>query len=197
MSVSTAPEPADRRQPRSAARATTGFSAARPCAGRSSRCCCWRRCWPVIVRTDAGLGDAHRAADRDPQRAAGAAARSGPDRARRRQRRPRPDHHRSGAGRRRVLAVRDGAGRRRWSGCNRRTISIPYPWVEGETHAIALVSATGVLFDDRGAGGRRRVRSQTESLCALRADRSLRRRRAGRARAALVSLPAAAGAGPA
>lgn len=27
------------------------------------------------------------------------------------------------------------------------TISIPYPWVEGETHAIALVSSTGVIFD--------------------------------------------------
>ncbi len=27
------------------------------------------------------------------------------------------------------------------------TISIPYPWVEGEGHAIALVSATGVLFE--------------------------------------------------
>ncbi len=27
------------------------------------------------------------------------------------------------------------------------TVSIPYPWVEGETHAIALVSSTGVLFE--------------------------------------------------
>lgn len=27
------------------------------------------------------------------------------------------------------------------------TITLPYPWVEGETHAIALVSSSGVLFD--------------------------------------------------
>jgi zinc transporter ZupT len=27
------------------------------------------------------------------------------------------------------------------------TISIPYPWVEGEGHSIALISATGVLFE--------------------------------------------------
>lgn len=27
------------------------------------------------------------------------------------------------------------------------TITIPYPWVEGETHAIALLSQTGVIFD--------------------------------------------------
>jgi zinc transporter, ZIP family len=27
------------------------------------------------------------------------------------------------------------------------TISIPYPWVEGEGHAIALISSTGVLFE--------------------------------------------------
>lgn len=27
------------------------------------------------------------------------------------------------------------------------TISIPYPWVEGEAHAIALISSTGVLFE--------------------------------------------------
>jgi zinc transporter ZupT len=27
------------------------------------------------------------------------------------------------------------------------TIEIPYPWVEGEAHAIAIVSATGVVFD--------------------------------------------------
>jgi ZIP family zinc transporter len=27
------------------------------------------------------------------------------------------------------------------------TLSIPYPWVEGETHGIALVSATGVMFE--------------------------------------------------
>ncbi|MBA3449659.1 MAG: metal transporter [Chloroflexia bacterium] len=27
------------------------------------------------------------------------------------------------------------------------TVSIPYPWVEGEAHAIALISATGFLFD--------------------------------------------------
>lgn len=26
-------------------------------------------------------------------------------------------------------------------------ISIPYPWVEGEAHAIALISSTGVVFD--------------------------------------------------
>jgi ZIP family zinc transporter len=26
-------------------------------------------------------------------------------------------------------------------------ISIPYPWVEGETHAIAMISSTGVLFE--------------------------------------------------
>ena len=30
---------------------------------------------------------------------------------------------------------------------DRVTISLPYPWVEGESHAIALVSSTGVLFD--------------------------------------------------
>jgi zinc transporter ZupT len=28
-----------------------------------------------------------------------------------------------------------------------RTIAIPYPWVEGEAHAIAIVSETGVVFD--------------------------------------------------
>jgi ZIP family zinc transporter len=28
----------------------------------------------------------------------------------------------------------------------RATFSIPYPWVEGEAHAIALVSSTGVIF---------------------------------------------------
>jgi ZIP family zinc transporter len=27
------------------------------------------------------------------------------------------------------------------------TVTIPYPWVDGETHAIALVSATGVVFE--------------------------------------------------
>ncbi|MBA2277021.1 MAG: metal transporter [Chloroflexia bacterium] len=27
------------------------------------------------------------------------------------------------------------------------TLSIPYPWVEGEAHAISLVSATGVVFE--------------------------------------------------
>jgi len=27
------------------------------------------------------------------------------------------------------------------------TIDIPYPWVEGEAHAIAIISATGVVFD--------------------------------------------------
>ena len=27
------------------------------------------------------------------------------------------------------------------------TIAIPYPWVEGETHAIALLSSTGVIFE--------------------------------------------------
>lgn len=27
------------------------------------------------------------------------------------------------------------------------TISIPYPWVEGESHGIALISATGVVFE--------------------------------------------------
>jgi ZIP family zinc transporter len=27
------------------------------------------------------------------------------------------------------------------------TVAIPYPWVEGETHGIALVSATGVMFE--------------------------------------------------
>ncbi len=27
------------------------------------------------------------------------------------------------------------------------TVTIPYPWVEGEAHAIALVSATGVVFE--------------------------------------------------
>ncbi len=27
------------------------------------------------------------------------------------------------------------------------TITIPYPWVEGEAHAIALISETGVVFD--------------------------------------------------
>ncbi len=27
------------------------------------------------------------------------------------------------------------------------SVSIPYPWVEGESHAIALISSTGVLFD--------------------------------------------------
>jgi zinc transporter ZupT len=27
------------------------------------------------------------------------------------------------------------------------TVTIPYPWVEGEAHAIALVSETGVVFD--------------------------------------------------
>ena len=26
-------------------------------------------------------------------------------------------------------------------------VSIPYPWVEGESHSIALISATGVLFE--------------------------------------------------
>jgi ZIP family zinc transporter len=26
-------------------------------------------------------------------------------------------------------------------------VSIPYPWVEGETHAIGLISSTGVIFD--------------------------------------------------
>ena len=29
----------------------------------------------------------------------------------------------------------------------RATFSIPYPWVEGEAHAIGLVSSTGVIFD--------------------------------------------------
>lgn len=27
------------------------------------------------------------------------------------------------------------------------TVSIPYPWVEGEAHAVALISSTGVLFE--------------------------------------------------
>ncbi|RIK45265.1 MAG: metal transporter [Chloroflexi bacterium] len=27
------------------------------------------------------------------------------------------------------------------------TITIPYPWVEGEAHAIAIISSTGVVFD--------------------------------------------------
>lgn len=26
-------------------------------------------------------------------------------------------------------------------------VSIPYPWVEGETHAVALISSSGVIFD--------------------------------------------------
>ena len=64
-----------------------------------------------------------------------------------RQRWTRPDHHRPGDGRRRLLAVRPGAGGQTLDRLQSATISIPYPWVEGETHAIALVSSTGVLFD--------------------------------------------------
>ncbi|MGH7480752.1 MAG: ZIP family metal transporter [Longimicrobiales bacterium] len=30
---------------------------------------------------------------------------------------------------------------------DRRTITIPYPWVEGEPHAVRLVTSTGVTFD--------------------------------------------------
>lgn len=29
------------------------------------------------------------------------------------------------------------------------TIKIPYPWVEGEAHSVALISATGVVFEHR------------------------------------------------
>ena len=92
-------------------------------------------------------GRSHPAADRDPQRAAGDPAGAGRDHGQGRQRRPRRGHDRPGAGRRRLLELHHRITPAPLERLESATLTIPYPWVQDEAHAIALVSSTGAIFE--------------------------------------------------
>ena len=80
----------------------------------------------------------------------------------------------------------------RSSGWNRRRSPSPTRGSQGEAHAIALVSSTGVLFEAEVPVAIESPAAGSGEFRPLRAGRALRRHRAGRARPALVPVPAAA-----
>ena len=73
-----------------------------------------------------------------------------------------------------------------------QTVHITYPWIEGETYEVGLLTSTGATFTHEIAAA---VRDALDRRRLLRADgpaRALRRRHPGRARHALAALSCAA-----
>ena len=91
------------------------------------------------------------------------------------------------SGRSRRTAGHDARGI--WDG---RRFTIPYPWVAGEAHLVKLLTSTGTTFEHEIAVAVETPEGRSGEPRALRADRSLRRRDSGGARAALVSARLAA-----
>ena len=57
-------------------------------------------------------------------------------------------------------------GSRRVERLERRTVRIPYPWVEGEPHTVTIVTNTGLTFSDRSGGARHSRRRWTPDISA-------------------------------
>ena len=76
----------------------------------------------------------------------------------------------------------------------RRTVRIPYPWVEGEPHTVTLVTSTGLTFSTEVAGRHALARGGCPLPRHLRAARRVCRRDPGVHRAALAAVRSRGGA---